>query len=117
MTTITLDVPDATLPIFNSIGDQLPLVLDMGLSRLAPVSMMAYMEAVALLVQLPSPETIINFRFSDEIEAQIKTLLAKNKNDELTQAEGVELDRLTHLELQLRLVKARALVKQHQAAI
>ncbi|MEM7532630.1 MAG: hypothetical protein AAF639_10670 [Chloroflexota bacterium] len=116
MTTITLDVPEYTLPIFDSVCDQLPLVLDMGLSRLAPVSIMAYMEAVALLVQRPSPETIVNFHFSEEIETQIKTLLTKNKNDELPQAEEVELDRLTHLELQLRLVKARALVKLHQSA-
>lgn len=35
MTTTTLDVPEYTLPLLNSIGDQRPLVFELGLIRLA----------------------------------------------------------------------------------
>ena len=100
--------------MLNSVGDQLPLVLELGLSRLAPVSTLAYMEAATLFVQMPSAETIANFRFSDEVQSRITTLLAKNKRDELTRADEVELDRLTQPEGQLQLVKAKALVSLHQ---
>ncbi|MEM7538734.1 MAG: hypothetical protein AAF639_41615 [Chloroflexota bacterium] len=40
--------------------------------------------------------------------------MAQNKNDELTRADEVELDRLTQLEGQLQILKAKALVALHQ---
>ncbi|MEM7538736.1 MAG: hypothetical protein AAF639_41625 [Chloroflexota bacterium] len=72
MTTITLDVPEYTLPLLNSIDNQLPLVLELVLSRLAPVSTLAYMETVALFVQMTSSETIANFRFSGDVQNRIR---------------------------------------------
>jgi len=114
MTTITLDVPDTTLSLLNSIGDRLPLVLEMGLSRLAPVSSMAYMEAIELFTQMPSPEAITKFCFSEEVEEQTRLLLERNNAGELTQADEVELDRLVLLEEKLQLIKAKALAKMHQ---
>ena len=63
MTTLTLTVPDHLATMLQEIGDQLPLVLEMGLSRLAPLSTQAYMEVVALFTQTPSAETLAKFRF------------------------------------------------------
>ncbi|NKQ34912.1 MAG: hypothetical protein HF973_04760 [Chloroflexi bacterium] len=108
MATVTLDIPDYLASAVAEIGDKLPLVLEMGFSRLAPVSTKAYMEALSLLTQYPTPEMIAEFRFSDEVEARINALLEKNESREISKAEEVELDRLCQLEEQLQLVKARA---------
>jgi len=111
MTTVTLDIPEYLLPLLDTIGDELPLVLEMGTSRFAPVSTKAYMEAVDFLVQEPTPKLIAKFRFSDEVEARISELLEKNRDGRLSKAEEVELDRLSLLEEQLQLLKAKALVE------
>lgn len=111
MTTITLNIPEHLAPIVADLGDQLSLVLEMGVSRLAPISIKAYSEAVNLLTQDPTPETIAAFRFSDHIEARINELLARNQDGQLSLAEEVELDRFGQLEERLQLVKARALAE------
>lgn len=113
MTTVTIDIPEHLIPLINSIGTELPLVLEMGMSRLAPVSTKAYMEAIALLTQNPNPKAIAEFRFSENVESRIGTLLEKNRADLLTKSEEVELDRLIQLEEQLQIVKAKDITEQH----
>ncbi|MBV7334740.1 hypothetical protein KFU94_42175 [Chloroflexi bacterium TSY] len=108
MTTVTLEVPDYLVPMIDDLQDQLPIVLEMGMSRFAPVSTQAYVEVISLLAQSPSAEAITTFRFSEEVEMRIKELLDKNKEDRLSMAEKVELDRLVQLEEQVILVKAKA---------
>lgn len=116
MTTITIEVPDYLIQAVNNIGEQLPVVLEMGMSRYAPLSTQAYREAVAFLAQEElSPEEVIAFRFSDQVERRINELLEINNNDQLSQAEEVELERLSQLEEQLQLVKATALAKLNRA--
>jgi len=111
MTTITLEVPDYLARTINEIGDQLPLVLEMGISRFAPLSTKAYVEAITFLTQEPSLKKVAAFRFSDEVENRISELLEKNRNDNLSKAEEVELERLSLLEEQLQFVKATAFAK------
>ena len=111
MTTITLEIPDHLAPIVNELGDQLSLVLEMGVSRLAPISTKAYTEAVNLLTQAPTPEAIVAFRFSEEIETRVNDLLDRSDDGNLSVAEEVELERFGRLEEQLQLVKARALAE------
>lgn len=117
MTTVTMEIPERLVPVLNEFSDQLPLILELGVSRLAPVSIQAYMEAVALFAQNPTPQVIADFRFSSEVESRIQALLDKNGEDKLSKAEEVELERLSHLEGQLQLVKARALVQLHKGAV
>jgi hypothetical protein len=109
MKTVTLDIPDTLVNAVNEIGDQLPVVLEMGMSRYAPLSTQAYREAISFLTQELSPEEMAGFRFSDEIEDRVGELLEKNSAGALSQAEEVELERLSQLEEQLQLVKATAL--------
>ena len=111
MTTVTLDIPERLAPIVAELGDQLTLVLEMGVSRLAPISIKAYTEAVDFLTQDPTSEDIAAFRFSEEIEVRISELLSKSDDSELSLAEEVELDRFGRLEERLQLVKARALAE------
>jgi hypothetical protein len=111
MKSITLDIPDNLIEAVNDVGDQLPVVLEMGMSRYAPLSTQAYREAIAFLTQELPPEATASFRFSNEIEARINELLAKNRTDELSQAEAVELERLSQLKEQLQLVKVNTLTR------
>ena len=113
MATITLEIPDNLAKAIREAGDQLPLILEMGMSRLAPLSTQAYREALGLLTQDASAEAIAEFRFSDEIEERIHILLEKNKSDQLNRAEQVELERLVELEDQLQLLKATALASKN----
>jgi hypothetical protein len=111
MKTVTLDIPDNLIQAVNEIGDQLPVVLEMGMSRYAPLSTQAYREAVAFLTQELPLEEIVDFRFSDDVEKRVNELLEMNSAGQLSQAEEVELERLSQLEEQLQLMKANALVK------
>jgi len=111
MITVTLDIPERLAPIVAELGDQLMLVLEMGVSRLAPISIKAYAEAVEFLTQEPASEEIVAFRFSEEIETRIGELLSRSGDDELSLAEELELDRFAQLEERLQLVKARALAE------
>lgn len=115
MATITLEIPEHLAQTVNQLGEQLPIILEMGISRFAPLSTQAYREAITFLTQDMPPEAVAAFRFSDEIEERINELLDKNRADQLSQAEAVELERLTQLEEQLQLVKAVALAKLHQS--
>ena len=75
------------------------------------------MEVIGLFTQMPPPETIAKFRFSDQVEERIKLLLDKNNDGELSQVDEVELDRLTQLEAKLQVVKAKSLVNLHQSTV
>ena len=109
MATVTLEVPDYLLPLLETVGDRLPLVLEMGASRLAPVSTQAYIEVVQFLAREPGPAAVADFRFSQDVEQRISTLLARNQEGSLSKAEDVELDRLIQLEENVQILKARAL--------
>ena len=111
MATITLNIPERLAPIIDELGDQLPLVLEMGVSRLAPISTRAYIEAVDLLTQEPSPEGFIALGSAIKDVAMPVQLLARSSGDELSLAEEIELDRFGQLEERLQLVKARALIE------
>ncbi len=113
MTTITLDIPEYLAPLVADLGDQLPLVLELGVSRFAPLSLAAYSEAINFLTRQPTAAEITTFRFSDEVESRINELLDKNQNNALSLAEEVELDRFEQLEERFQLVKARALAEMN----
>ncbi len=108
MATVTLEVPEELLPLLETIGDRLALVLEMGASRLAPVSTQAYIEVVQFLAHAPEPAALASFRFSEDVERRISTLLAKNQQGALSKAEDIELDRLIQLEENVQILKARA---------
>jgi hypothetical protein len=115
MTTVTVNIPDHLLPLLDTIGDELPLVLEMGASRVAPISTKAYEETITFLTQNPTPKMVVDFRFSAIVETRIQALLRRQKQGQLTHAEEVELERLGQLEEQLQLMKAKALLELNKA--
>lgn len=72
------------------------------------------MEIVDFVLSRPSHEEIVAFRYSPEVQELASELLQKNREGTLTLDEKDELDQLTHLELFMQLLKAKAhlLLKQ-----
>ncbi|MCO6453148.1 MAG: hypothetical protein J5I90_20375 [Caldilineales bacterium] len=112
MTTVTLDIPESVVPLLDMTGDQLSLVIELGVSRLAPVSSRAYSETILFLTQAPSAEEIVKFRFSLGVEESINSLLNKSHVGRLSPAEEVELVRLVELKEQLQLLKTKMSARQ-----
>ena len=68
----------------------------------------AYDEVLNFLASGHSPAEIIAFRPSEEAQARVYDLMAREKRDGLTAEETVELDHYAQLEHLMRMVKARA---------
>jgi ribose 1,5-bisphosphokinase PhnN len=68
----------------------------------------SYDEIVDLFARGTTPAKILAFRPSRESQERVQYLLARNKTDELAEAEAAELDRFGELEHLMQLVKARA---------
>ena len=112
MATITLEIPDNLAKAVEDSLNELPDILETGLSMKDPISIQAYQEAFSLLEQELSHEAIIDFKFSAKVRSGLRTLLSKNNDGLLTPAEKAELDRLVNLERRIKLIKAKAFAKK-----
>ncbi len=102
MTTITLEVPDRLAQRLNFERDRLPQVLELALKQLpprpvtvAPVTVsptLAFTEMIEFLSSHPTTEQILGFRISSRAQAHLSSLLEKNRETGLTEAESAELD-------------------------
>jgi hypothetical protein len=63
------------------------------------------------LARLPSPEEIMDLRPSAELDARIRDLLRKNREEGLTHEENDEWQRYETVEHLVRMAKARAQAK------
>jgi hypothetical protein len=68
----------------------------------------SYDEIVDLFARGTTPAKILAFRPSRATHERVQYLLARNKNDDLTEEEATELERFGELEHLMQLVKARA---------
>lgn len=64
-------------------------------------------EIAELLASNPTPEQILNFHPSGELQAKARELLAKSNAGTLSAEEDHELQQFQNVELLMRLVKAR----------
>ena len=102
MTTITLEVPDELAARINALRDRLPdllsHVLELSSAEKTSQALRAaathpvYREMMDFLATSPTPQQIIDFKISSAAQEQLEELLEKNREEELTQAESVELD-------------------------
>jgi hypothetical protein len=63
---------------------------------------------VDLFARGTTPSELLAFRPSKESQERVQYLLSRNRNDELTEDEAQELERLGEIEHFMQLVKARA---------
>jgi hypothetical protein len=67
-----------------------------------------YTELLDFLVASPSAERIFEFKVSPATQSRLRTLLEKNQEDALTDAEQAELDAYEQVEHVMTLLKAKA---------
>jgi hypothetical protein len=68
----------------------------------------AYLEFIDFIAAGTTPEQIISFRPSSMAQERVEELIAREKEDHLSEDEQAELDHFFQLEHILRVAKARA---------
>jgi len=108
MVEITLQVPEDLAERLQSVREQLPEILEIGLQYSRPLSVRAYAQVLDFLAIAPTPAEILTFRPSPAIQTEVNRLLSRRKAGTLTPDEESELDRIGDLEHILMALKARA---------
>jgi hypothetical protein len=68
----------------------------------------AYAEVLDFLLTRPTPQEIVAFKVSTSAQRRLRTLLDKNREEGLTEAETGELDLYEQLDQVMALLKAKA---------
>lgn len=127
MAELTIQIPDELAerlePLRNCLPELLSQLVNAGTSATAslelptanlPETPQAYLEVLDFLVTRPTPQDIIAFKVSPEAQDRRSTLLDKNREGILTEAEVAELDVYEQLEHLMILMKARAVASVDQ---
>lgn len=113
---ITIEVPDELSEQLDKIGDRLPELLRLSLQQPAlPAHIYHYI--LDFLTSQPTPEQILAFRPTSQMQERLRTLLKRSKADELTPQEQNELDeyeRIEHLMILLKTGSLPYLTATHQ---
>ena len=108
MPTITIDIPDELSAQLVQVRDRLPELLALSLQQPA-VPAHIYREILDFLASQPTPDEILAFRPTPEMQARLRTLLDRSHAGQLTPAEQAELDEFERIEHVLVLLKAGTL--------
>lgn len=74
-----------------------------------PASAETYFDEVTdFLLSRPTPEEVIAFKPSDDLNSRLHILLDRNKQDALSDMERAELDRFLQLDHLFTILKAKA---------
>jgi hypothetical protein len=109
MIELTIQVPDKLAEELTSVEERLPEILAYGLGQLSPLPNQVYRDVLNFLISQPSPETVVKFAPTPEIQAHVSELLEKNREGTLTTAEERELDEYLHINHLVTMLKARAM--------
>ncbi|BAQ63143.1 hypothetical protein GM3708_3549 (plasmid) [Geminocystis sp. NIES-3708] len=105
MAKITLEVPDELSEQLLQIGDRLPEVLALSLQQpLLPAKIYHYI--LNFLASKPTPEQIVAFRPTAQMQERLYTLLTRSKTGKLTSTEKQELDEYERIEHLIIMLKA-----------
>ncbi len=105
MAKITLEVPDELSEQLLQIGDRLPELLALSLQQ-PPLPAQIYHYILDLLASKPTPEQIVAFRPTAQMQERFKTLLTRSRTGELTPTEKQELDEFERIEHLIIMLKA-----------
>lgn len=111
MIEITIQVPDDLGQQLQHFEGRLPEVLERGLHELLAESVGQFRDEsdiMELLISQPTPEQVLAIRPSPELQARVSELLYRNKREQLSNQEEIELERYLMLEHLVRLAKAHA---------
>lgn len=108
MATITIDIPDELSAQLTQVRDRLPELLALSLQQPA-VPAHIYRAILDFLASQPTPDEIVAFRPTPEMQARLTTLLSRSRAGQLTPAEQTELDEFERIEHVLVLLKTGSL--------
>ncbi|MBI3761285.1 MAG: hypothetical protein HY260_05410 [Chloroflexi bacterium] len=109
MTTITLELTDDLAESITAVRHRLPEIIALGLDRLSPLPAQVYSYVLSFLASGPTPEQLMGFRPTPEMQERLESLLDKSRSDSLTEAERKELEEYERIEHIVVMLKARPL--------
>lgn len=109
MVTVQIQVPDSLAQKIYSAQERIPEILALGLKELSPVPNEIYRYILEFMVSRPSPQEIMKFSPTPEMQVRASELLEKNRAGSLTKQEAEELDEYTRINHLVTMLKARAL--------
>ncbi|HET7089169.1 MAG TPA: hypothetical protein VFL17_10995 [Anaerolineae bacterium] len=109
MVEITLEVPESLAERLEAVRSRLPEVLAHGLDELSPLPNKTYRYILEFLVSQPSPEAVLTFKPTSEMQARVEELLEKNRAGQLSPAESAELDEYVRVDHLITMLKAHTL--------
>jgi hypothetical protein len=111
---ISVDIPDDLAVRLDSLQDQLPQILELGLREWnadAQSGFVGLAQVLEFLANLPSPEEILALKPSPSLQQQIEGLLEKSRTVGLTAEEERLWQQYEYVEHLVRIAKAKALIK------
>ena len=111
---VTLDIPEDLATELNTIQEQLPEILKLGLRELNAKNQDGFegiTEVMEFLARLPSPKDILALRPSSALQARIEELLDKQRDGGLNSEEERQWQQYQYLEHLVRIAKAEAMLK------
>lgn len=108
MTTITIEVPDELSEQLNQHRHRLTEMLA-GSLRQPPLSAEVYRYILNFIASEPTPEEIAAFEPTPEMTERRRTLVAREKTNEITPSEKAELDEYDRIEHLVVMIKTRNL--------
>lgn len=115
---ITVDIPDELALRLNPLKDELPQILILGLREVQAnpgTGFSGLTQVLEFMASLPSPQEILALRLSESLQAEIDTLLEKNRTEGLTAIEERLWQQYEFIEHLVRIAKAQALLKLNEA--
>ncbi len=115
---ITVDIPDELALRLNPLKDELPQILILGLREVEAnpaTGFSGLTQVLEFMASLPSPQEILALRLSEPLQAEIDTLLEKNRTEGLTAIEQRLWQQYEFIEHLVRIAKAQALLKLNEA--
>ncbi len=109
MTTITLEIADDLAESVAAVRHRLPEIIALGLGKLSPLPAGVYAYILSFLASGPTPEQLMGFRPTQEMQNRLNELMDKSRADTLTDLERQELDEYQRIEHIVIMLKARAL--------
>jgi hypothetical protein len=108
MTTITLELADDLAKSITAVRHRLPEIIALGLNKLSPLPAQAYAYILSFIASGPTPEQLMAFRPTPEMQERLEALLEKSRSDTLTDLERQELEEYERIEHVVIMLKARA---------
>lgn len=107
MPSVTIELPEQLRARVAPFSRWLPVILEVSLLNLKSPAHQAAGDLIDLLVSNPSEQIVRDYQFDPSVQERVNTLLEKNRQGILSNAEAVELDDYLKLEHVVRLLKLK----------